>query len=89
MSLVECKAGQFDGVLQDSCHQFFGIPYAKYVQRWGESTLIQKELNLTVLEKGNSAPQTRYVDQSQSGTIYFEDNSLSKESEDSITLNIC
>ena len=29
-----------------SCHQFFGIPYAKYEQRWDESTLIEKELNL-------------------------------------------
>ena len=41
MSLVECKAGQFEGVLQDSCHQFYGIPYAKYEQRWDESILIE------------------------------------------------
>ena len=59
MSLVECKAGQFEGVLQDGCHQFFGIPYAKYEQRWDESTLIEKELNLKLIEKGDSAPQTR------------------------------
>ena len=41
------------------CHQFFGIPYAKYDQRWDESILIENELNLVASEKGNSAPQTR------------------------------
>ena len=89
MSLVECKAGRFEGVLQDCCHQFFGIPYAKYEQRWDKSILIEKELNLKVTEKGNSAPQTRSDDQSQSGTAFFQDNSLSKQSENCLTLNIC
>ena len=89
MSLVECKAGQFEGVVQDACHHFFGIPYAKYEQRWDESTLIEKELNLKVIEKGDSAPQTRAIDQSQLGTSFFQDNSLSKQSEDCLTLNIC
>ena len=89
MSLVECKAGRFEGVLQDFCHQFFGIPYAKYEQRWDKSILIEKELNLKVTEKGNSAPQTRSDDQSQSGTAFFQDNSLSKQSENCLTLNIC
>ena len=89
MSLVECRAGQFEGVIQDGCHQFFGIPYAKYEQRWDESTFIEKELNLKVIEKGDSAPQTRAIDQSQLGTSFFQDNSLSKQSEDCLTLNIC
>ena len=89
MSLVECKAGQFEGVVQDGCHHFFGIPYAQYEQRWDESTLIEKELNLKVIEKGDSAPQTRAIDQSQLGTSFFQDNSLSKQSEDCLTLNIC
>ncbi len=89
MSLVECRAGQFEGVIQDGCHQFFGIPYAKYEQRWDESTLIEKELNLKVIEKGDSAPQTRAIDQSQLGTSFFQDNSLPKQSEDCLTLNIC
>ena len=89
MSLIECKAGRFEGVLQDCCHQFFGIPYAKYEQRWDKSILIEKELNLKVTEKGNSAPQTRSDDQSQSGTAFFQDNSLSKQSENCLTLNIC
>ena len=89
MSLVECKAGQFEGVVQDGCHHFFGIPYAQYEQRWDESTLIEKELNLKVIEKGGSAPQTRAIDQSQLGTSFFQDNSLSKQSEDCLTLNIC
>ena len=89
MSLVECKAGRFEGVLQDCCHQFFGIPYAKYEQRWDKSILIEKELNLKVTEKGDSAPQTRSDDQSQSGTAFFQDNSLSKQSENCLTLNIC
>ena len=89
MSLVECKAGQFEGVVQDDCHHFFGIPYAKYEQRWDESTLIEKELHLKVIEKGDSAPQTRAIDQNQLGTSFFQDNSLSKQSEDCLTLNIC
>jgi para-nitrobenzyl esterase len=89
MSLVECKAGQFEGFLQDSCYQFFGIPYAKYEQRWDESILIEKELNLKAIKKGNSAPQTRSIDQDQLGTSFFQDSSLSKESEDCLTLNIC
>tara|TARA_B100000927_G_scaffold175988_1_gene141815 strand:+ start:26132 stop:27625 length:1494 start_codon:yes stop_codon:yes gene_type:complete len=89
MSLVECKAGQFEGVIQDGCHHFYGIPYAKYEQRWDESTLIEKELNLKVIKKGHSAPQTRAIDQSQLGASFFQDNSLSKQSEDCLTLNIC
>ena len=72
-----------------SCHQFFGIPYAKYEQRWDKSFLIEKELDLKALEIGNSAPQTRYDDQSQSGNKFFQDNSLAKQSEDCLTLNIC
>ena len=89
MSLIQCKAGQFEGVLQDNCHHFFGIPYAEYEKRWDASFLIEKELNLKVTEKGYSAPQTRSVDQSQSGISFFQDNSLSKQSEDCLTLNIC
>ena len=89
MSLVECKAGKFEGVLQDDCHQFFGIPYAKYEQRWDESFLIEKKLDLKAIEIGNSAPQTRSDDQSQLGTSFFQDNSLAKQSEDCLTLNIC
>ena len=89
MSLVECKAGQIEGVLQDNCYQFFGIPYAKYEQRWDESILIERELNLKAMEKGYSAPQTRAIDQNQLQTSFFQDNSLSKESEDCLTLNIC
>ena len=89
MSLVECKAGQFEGVLEDTCHQFFGIPYARYQKRWDESVPLEKELNLKAFEKGCSSPQTRSNDQSQSGTSFFQDNSLSKQSEDCLTLNIC
>ena len=89
MSLVQCKAGQFEGVFQDDCHQYFGIPYAKYDQRWDESSTIEEELNLKSLQKGDSAPQTRFLDQSLHGTSFFQDNSLSKQSEDCLTLNIC
>jgi carboxylesterase type B len=66
MSLIQCKAGRFEGILQNSCYQFFGIPYAKYEQRWDESVLIEKELDFKATEKGYTAPQTRSVDQSQS-----------------------
>ena len=89
MSLVECKAGQFEGIHKDGCYQFFGIPYARYEQRWDESILIDKELNLKVTEKGDSAPQTRAIEQSQLGASFFQDNSLSKQSEDCLSLNIC
>ena len=71
MSLVECKAGKFEGVIEDNCHQFFGIPYAKFEQRWDKSIPIEKELNLKAIKKGNSAPQTRAIDHSQSGTSFF------------------
>ncbi len=89
MSLVECKAGQFEGLYQDNCYQFFGIPYAKYEQRWDKSILIEEELSFKATEKGNSAPQTRSSYQSQLGTSFFEDNSLSKQSENCLSLNIC
>ena len=89
MSLVESKAGKFEGLLQNECHQFFGIPYAKYNQRWGKSFLIEEEMYFKALSKGDSAPQTRSDDQSQTGTSFFQDRSLSKQSEDCLTLNIC
>jgi para-nitrobenzyl esterase len=89
MSLVECKAGQFEGIFEDNCHQFFGIPYAKYDQRWSESFLYDKEIYFLAIQKGNSAPQTRFIDQNQTGTSFFQDNSLTKQSEDCLSLNIC
>ncbi len=89
MSLVKCKAGQFEGVFSENCHNFFGIPYAKYDQRWNESTPLDQELNLQALKIGNTAPQTRFDDQSQSGASFFQDNSLSRQSENCLTLNIC
>ena len=89
MSLINCKAGQFEGLLEDNCYQFFGIPYAKYNQRWDESVLIEKELNFKATEKGSSAPQTRSTDQGHSGASFFQDNSLTKQSEECLTLNIC
>ena len=89
MSLIECKAGRFEGLFKDECHQFFGIPYATYDQRWNESLLIEKEINITALERSNTAPQTRSNDQNQSGASFFQDNSLTKQSEECLTLNIC
>tara|TARA_B100001093_G_scaffold219948_1_gene210917 strand:+ start:1052 stop:2545 length:1494 start_codon:yes stop_codon:yes gene_type:complete len=89
MSLVECKAGKFEGLLKDDCHHFFGIPYAKYNQRWDESFLIEEEIYLKAIDKGDSAPQTRSNDQSQSGASFFQDSSLTKQSEECLTLNIC
>jgi len=89
MSLVESKAGKFEGLFQNECHQFFGIPYAKYNQRWGKSFLFEEEIYFKALKKGDSAPQTRSDDQSQSGASFFQDKSLSKQSEDCLTLNIC
>ena len=89
MSLIECKAGKFEGLFKNECHHFFGIPYATYEHRWSESTLIEEELIFKASEKGNAAPQTRSDDQAQMGTSFFQDNSLSKQSEDCLTLNIC
>ena len=89
MSLIECKAGKFEGLFQNECHQFFGIPYAKYNQRWEESFPIEEEIYFKALKKGDSAPQTRSDDQSHSGASFFQDTSLSKQSEDCLTLNIC
>ena len=89
MSLIECRAGKFEGLFKEDCHQFFGIPYAKYEQRWDESALFENELDLRVLKKGKSAPQTRFIDTSKSGASFFQDNSLSEQSEECLTLNIC
>ena len=89
MSFIECKAGKFEGLFKNECHHFFGIPYAAYEHRWSESTLIEEELIFKASEKGNAAPQTRSDDQAQMGTSFFQDNSLSKQSEDCLTLNIC
>ena len=88
MIRVECKAGQFEGVREDSCYKFFGIPYAEYEQRWDASTLIEKELHFKAIKKGKSAPQTRADDYSQSGANFFQDNSLTEQSEDCLTLNL-
>ena len=49
----------------------------------------ENELNFQASEIGNTAPQTRSVDQSQYGMSFFQDNSLSKQSEHCLTLNIC
>tara|TARA_B100000900_G_scaffold404219_1_gene412296 strand:+ start:22 stop:1515 length:1494 start_codon:yes stop_codon:yes gene_type:complete len=89
MSLIECKAGKFEGFFKNDCHHFLGIPFATYKQRWAESILIEDELVFKSSEKGNAAPQTRSDDQNQIGMSFFQDNSLSKQSEDCLTLNIC
>ena len=89
MSLVQCPSGNFEGIFKDNCHQFFGIPFAKFNQRWEESRPIEKEISLTALEKGNSSPQTRFRDENHSGVGFFLDTSLTKESEDCLSLNIC
>ena len=88
MSLVECKAGRFEGLFEDGCYQYFGIPYAKYDQRW-DGLLSKKNPILKLWKRETPAPQTRSDDQSQLGTSFFQDNSLSKQSEDCLTLNIC
>ena len=89
MSVIECKAGRFEGLFKDECHQFYGIPYATYNERWDESVLIEREISFKALERSNTAPQTRSNDQNQSGVSFFQDNSLTKQSEECLTLNIC
>ena len=89
MSLVQCPSGDFEGVFKDNCHHFFGIPYAKFEQRWEESSLIEEKLKFFASEKGKSSPQTRFRDENHSGVGFFLDTSLTKESEDCLSLNIC
>ena len=89
MSLVQCPSGDFEGVFKDNCHHFFGIPYAKFEQRWEESSLIEEKLEFFASEKGKSSPQTRFRDENHSGAGFFLDTSLTKESEDCLSLNIC
>ena len=89
MSLVQCPSGNFEGVFKDNCHHFFGIPYAKFEQRWEESSLIEEKLEFFASEKGKSSPQTRFRDENHSGAGFFLDTSLTKESEDCLSLNIC
>ena len=88
MSFVECKAGRFEGILKDNCHLFYGIPYANYQQRWDQSQLFEEEINIQAFEKGYSAPQTRFNDADQTGPSFFQDNSLSNQAEDCLSLNI-
>ena len=71
MSLIECKAGKFEGLFKNECHHFFGIPYAKYEHRWSESAPIEDELIFKASETSNTAPQTRSDDQAQMGTSFF------------------
>ena len=88
MSFVECKAGRFEGIFKDNCHIFNGIPYAKYQHRWDQSQLLEEEINIQAFEKGYSAPQTRFNDDGQTGPSFFQDNSLSNQAEDCLTLNV-
>ena len=88
MSFVECKAGRFEGIFKDNCHLFNGIPYAKYQHRWDQSQLLEEEINIQAFEKGYSAPQTRFNDDGQTGLSFFQDNSLSNQAEDCLTLNV-
>ena len=72
MSLVECKAGKFEGLFQDNCHQFFGIPYANMSKDGMSQLLLKKNLIFKAFRKRNSAPQTRSDDQSQWEQAFFK-----------------
>ena len=76
MSFVECKAGRFEGIFEDNCFLFNGIPFAKYEHRWDQSKLFEEEINIQAFKKGYSAPQTRFNDDIQTGLSFFQDNSL-------------
>lgn len=89
MSFIQCPSGEFEGLFKDNCYQFYGIPYAKFDQRWDDSYLLETKLKFSALEKGESSPQTIFRDENHSGVGFFLDNSLSKESENCLTLNIC
>ena len=89
MSLVNCAAGEFEGIFEDNCHQFNGIPYAKCSERWGESKLLESPIRYKAKNHGFSSPQTRFTDENDSRISFFLDNSLSNQSEDCLTLNIC
>jgi para-nitrobenzyl esterase len=89
MSFVKSPSGDYQGVFKDNCHQFYGVPYAKYGERWQRSEPIEKEIKHNAFQKGYSSPQTRFTDENDSSIGFFLDKSLSKESEDCLTLNIC
>tara|TARA_Y100000766_G_scaffold277276_1_gene282418 strand:- start:6168 stop:7661 length:1494 start_codon:yes stop_codon:yes gene_type:complete len=89
MKKTLCPAGQFEGTFEDNCFEYNGIPYAKFHNRWDESRLLDEEINFKAIKKGDSAPQTRFTDEAHSGVGFFLDNSLSKQSEECLTLNIC
>ena len=76
---VNCPAGQFKGIFEENCLNFFGIPYASYQKRWENSELLQKEIQFNATSKGRSAPQTRIDNDSLSGPDFFLDNSLEKQ----------
>ena len=89
LSTVNCPAGQFKGIYKEDCLNFFGIPYASYQKRWDKSQLLKKEIQFNATSKGRSAPQTRIDNDSLSGPDFFVDNSLEKQSEECLSLNIC
>jgi len=89
LSTVNCPAGQFKGIYKENCLNFFGIPYASYQKRWDKSQLLKKEIQFNATSKGRSAPQTRIDNDSLSGPDFFVDNSLEKQSEECLSLNIC
>ena len=89
MNIVNCPAGQFEGIFENDCINFSGIPYATYEKRWDQSQPLLNKLKLKATSKGMSAPQTRIENDTLSGPDFFVDNSLEKQSERCLSLNIC
>jgi len=82
---VRCRAGSFNGLVQNNVNIFYGIPYAEPLSqktKWQAPEAIKKEITFNAITPGHSAPQTIYK------KSLFSDPSLPSESIDCLSLNI-
>ena len=82
---VSCKAGKFTGTQKNNVNFFYGIPYAKTLNKdtqWLPPERIDKEISHKGLNRGFSAPQTIYKES------FLTDPSMPDESIDCLSLNI-
>ena len=82
---VSCKAGKFTGTQKNNVNFFYGIPYAKTLNKdtqWLPPERIDKEISHKASNRGFSAPQTIYKES------FLTDPSMPDESIDCLSLNI-
>ena len=82
---IHCSAGKFTGINDDDINFFYGIPFAKPLNKktqWKAPEKIDSEISFDATKKGFSAPQTIYRDS------FLTDPNMPDESVDCLSLNI-